>query len=69
MEQNETVMVLKCELPADVECVCISVCKVHRLIIVDELGRVEGVLSLSDILRYLVLRPPAASGNYFLVLF
>lgn len=37
--------------------------EVHRLIIVDDVGRVEGVLSLSDILRYLVLRTPTDSGD------
>jgi len=37
--------------------------EVHRLIVVDVVGRVEGVLSLSDILRYLVLRPPPDSGD------
>ena len=31
--------------------------QVHRLVVVDEDNRVMGVISLSDILSYLVLRP------------
>jgi len=31
--------------------------EVHRLVVVDEQDRVVGVLSLSDILQYLVMRP------------
>jgi 5'-AMP-activated protein kinase regulatory gamma subunit len=31
--------------------------EVHRLVVIDETGRVCGVISLSDILSYLVLRP------------
>jgi len=30
----------------------------HRLIVVDEENRVEGIVSLSDILRFLVITPP-----------
>lgn len=37
--------------------------EVHRLIIVDGQGHVEGVLALSDVLRYLVLRPSASKGG------
>ena len=31
--------------------------QVHRLVVVNEFDRVEGVVSLSDILAFLVLRP------------
>ena len=31
--------------------------KVHRLVVVDDDNKVTGVISLSDILNYLVLRP------------
>ena len=31
--------------------------QVHRLVVVDDENRVMGVISLSDILSYLVLRP------------
>jgi len=37
--------------------------EVHRLVIVDENNRVMGVVSLSDILSYLVLRPLDENGN------
>lgn len=40
--------------------VCTNVhlgCQVHRLVIVDKDNRCIGVLSLSDILKFLVLRP------------
>ena len=30
----------------------------HRLVVVDGEGRVEGIVSLSDIVRFLVLDPP-----------
>lgn len=35
--------------------------EVHRLVIVDEAGRVDGIISLSDILSYIILRPVAVS--------
>lgn len=31
--------------------------QVHRLVIVDENNHVEGILSLSDILKYIILKP------------
>ena len=37
-------------------------CKVHRLVIVDKENRCIGVLSLSDILKFLVLRPLGKCG-------
>ena len=41
--------------------------QVHRLVIVDDAGRVEGIVSLSDILSYIVLRPAAASlGKFYM---
>jgi CBS domain-containing protein len=33
--------------------------EVHRLIVVDKEQRVAGIISLSDILKHLVLEPPA----------
>ena len=39
--------------------------EVHRLVIIDGEGKVCGVVSLSDILSFLVLRP---SGMYFFTL-
>lgn len=40
--------------------------QVHRLVIVDTEDKVIGILSLSDILHYLVLRP---SGMFNLLFF
>lgn len=37
--------------------------EVHRLIIVDKEQRVAGIISLSDILRHLVLEPPGTDEN------
>ena len=40
--------------------------EVHRLVVVDEEKKVCGVISLSDILSFLVLRP---SGKYYMCVF
>ena len=40
--------------------------EVHRLVVVDEEKKVCGVISLSDILSFLVLRP---SGKYYVCAF
>ena len=40
--------------------------EVHRLVVVDEEKKVCGVISLSDILSFLVLRP---SGKYYVCVF
>ena len=42
--------------------------QVHRLVIVDAEDRVSGVVSLSDILTYLVLRLEGKQGEFFLIL-
>ncbi|ESO01212.1 hypothetical protein HELRODRAFT_112678 [Helobdella robusta] len=45
----------------------ITTAEVHRLVIVDSEGRLEGVLSLSDILKFLVARPlhlPASPSHH-----
>lgn len=34
--------------------------EVHRLVVVDHDKKVKGIISLSDILRFLVLEPPIA---------
>ena len=39
--------------------------QVHRLVIVDAEDRVSGVVSLSDILTYLVLRLEGKRGEFF----
>ncbi len=41
--------------------------QVHRLVVVNDEDRVEGVVSLSDILAYLVLRPLGIQNFIFLV--
>ena len=49
----------KCKQDESLFCVMERIVKaeVHRLVVVDEENRVTGVISLSDILNYLVLRP------------
>lgn len=50
-----------CELKSN-----FSLLKVHRLVVVDENDKVIGIISLSDLLMYLVLRPTgecAAGGT------
>ncbi|XP_014209245.1 5'-AMP-activated protein kinase subunit gamma-1-like [Copidosoma floridanum] len=37
--------------------------EVHRLVVVDEDGKVIGIISLSDLLHYLVLRPSEQDSN------
>lgn len=37
--------------------------KVHRLVVVDEEDKVIGIISLSDLLLYLVLRPCGDDGS------
>ncbi|BFY98004.1 hypothetical protein BsWGS_01044 [Bradybaena similaris] len=37
--------------------------EVHRLVVVDEEDHVEGIVSLSDLLNYIVLRPMAEAAN------
>jgi len=34
-----------------------AVWQVHRLVIVDDDGRIEGILSLSDLLHFIILKP------------
>lgn len=38
--------------------------EVHRLVVVDELDKVTGIISLSDLLLFLVLKP---CGNFFTI--
>ena len=38
----------------DIICFCI-ICQVHRLIVVDKQQKVTGIVSLSDVLKFLVL--------------
>lgn len=37
--------------------------EVHRLVVVDNENRVTGIISLSDILRHLILEPPGSTTN------
>lgn len=37
--------------------------QVHRLVVVDEQDKVIGIISLSDLLMYLVLRPTGECGG------
>uniref|UniRef100_A0A0B7B2T5 CBS domain-containing protein n=1 Tax=Arion vulgaris TaxID=1028688 RepID=A0A0B7B2T5_9EUPU len=39
--------------------------EVHRLVVVDEDNHVEGIVSLSDLLTYIVLRPMGSSSLHF----
>ena len=41
----------------------ISNAKVHRLVVVDEDDVLVGIVSLSDILKYLVIEPPRLEGS------
>ena len=37
--------------------------EVHRLVVVDNENRVTGIISLSDILRHLILEPPGTNNQ------
>lgn len=37
--------------------------EIHRLIVVDSEQRAIGIISLSDILRFLIIEPPAAEDS------
>ena len=37
--------------------------EVHRLVVVDNENKVTGIISLSDILRHLILEPPGTTTN------
>ena len=51
-------------LPVGIKCkCCVNYCssnsfQVHRLVVVDEHDKILGIISLSDILRFLVIDPP-----------
>jgi len=32
-------------------------CQVHRLVVIDDDGRIQGILSLSDLLHFIILKP------------
>ncbi|GFS03786.1 5'-AMP-activated protein kinase subunit gamma-1 [Elysia marginata] len=56
-EQSDRVATCFCK--DTVRCVMEKIVKaeVHRLVVTDELNAIEGIVSLSDILNYIVLRP------------
>jgi len=35
----------------------LMMCQVHRLVVIDDDGRIEGILSLSDLLHFIILKP------------
>jgi len=43
-------------------CDVLLYCQVHRLVIVDEDRRIQGILSLSDLLHFIILKPSSTFG-------